>query len=230
MRQSPARASADRARAASRLRVLEVLRTSASGCHVQQIAERTSLHPNTVRFHLERLENEGLVSRHVRRSGDPGRPRLAYVATVPDVAAGRRHFGQLAEVLARLVSRTNEDPAAVAVEAGRAWGLSRSELSGPTPDGAAAIAELTATLDELGFAPEVRAADDEGHAVVVQRHCPFLEVAESHQDVVCSVHLGLMRGTLEGLSAPVSARRLVPFATSAGCEAHLVVGGAPPAG
>ena len=63
--------------------------------HPQQVAEHTGLHPNTVRFHLERLENEGLVSRHVRRSGDPGRPRLAYVATpVPDVAAGRRHFEQ----------------------------------------------------------------------------------------------------------------------------------------
>jgi len=79
---------------------------------VQQVAERTGLHPNTVRFHLERLESDGLVSRHVRRSGDPGRPPLAYVANpVPDAEQGRRNFGQLAEVLAQLVTRTNQDPA-----------------------------------------------------------------------------------------------------------------------
>lgn len=230
MRQSPASIGAERARTASRLRVLDLLRSSAAGCHVQQIAERTGLHPNTVRFHLERLESEGLISRHVRRSGDPGRPPLAYVANpVPDAEQGRRDFGQLAEVLAQLVTRANQDPAAVAVEAGRAWGMSRTEVSEAATSGAAAIAELTTSLDELGFAPDVCADEDDEHPVILQRHCPFLEVAQTHQDVVCSVHLGLMRGTLEKLNAPVSAERLIPFASPAGCEAHLIaVGPTPP--
>ncbi|WP_413451258.1 helix-turn-helix domain-containing protein [Georgenia phoenicis] len=226
MSQGPASIGAERARTASRLRVLEVLRNSPAGCHVQQVAERTGLHPNTVRFHLERLESDGLVSRHVRRSGEPGRPPLAYVANpVPNAEQGRRDFGRLAEVLAQLVTRANQDPAAVAVEAGRSWGLSRAEASEAATNGAG-IAELTATLDELGFAPEVCADDDDGHPIILQRHCPFLEVAQTHQDVVCSVHLGLMRGILEKLSVPVSAARLIPFARPAGCEAHLTVGGA----
>ncbi len=196
---------------------------------MQQVAEHTGLHPNTVRFHLERLESDGLVSRHVRRSGEPGRPPLAYVANpVPDAEQGRRDFGQLAEVLAQLVTRANQDPATMAEEAGRSWGLSRTEVSAAVTNGAAAIAELTASLDELGFAPEVCADDDDGHPIILQRHCPFLEVAQTHQDVVCSVHLGLMRGTLEKLNAPVSAERLIPFASPAGCEAHLTVGGPTP--
>ncbi|WP_324653831.1 helix-turn-helix transcriptional regulator [Georgenia sp. H159] len=229
MRRSPASISAERARTASRLRVLGVLRGSAAGCNVQQVAEHTGLHPNTVRFHLERLESDGLVSRHVRRSGEPGRPPLAYVANpVPDAEQGRRDFGQLAEVLAQLVTRANQDPATMAEEAGRSWGLSRTEVSAAVTNGAAAIAELTASLDELGFAPEVCADDDDGHPIILQRHCPFLEVAQTHQDVVCSVHLGLMRGTLEKLNAPVSAERLIPFASPAGCEAHLTVGGPTP--
>ncbi|PYF97295.1 transcriptional regulator [Georgenia satyanarayanai] len=226
VRQSLASISAERARTASRLRVLGVLRSSPAGCHVQQVAERTGLHPNTVRFHLERLESDGLVSRHVRRSGEPGRPPLAYVANpVPDAEQGRRNFGQLAEVLAQLVTRTNQDPAVVAVEAGRSWGLSRTGTS-EAANGAAAIAELTATLDELGFAPEVCVDDDDGHPIILQRHCPFLEVAQAHQDVVCSVHLGLMRGTLDRLDVPVTVERLIPFANTAGCEAHLTAGGA----
>lgn len=165
----------------------------------------------------------------VRRSGDPGRPPLAYVANpVPDAEQGRRNFGQLAEVLAQLVTRTNQDPAAVAVEAGRSWGLSRTGTS-EAANGAAAIAELTATLDELGFAPKVCVDDDDGHPIILQRHCPFLEVAQTHQDVVCSVHLGLIRGTLDRLDVPVTVERLIPFANTAGCEAHLTAGGATPA-
>ena len=42
--------------------------------------DRTGLHPNTVRFHLERLEEDGLVSRRIRRGGDLGCPPLTYTA------------------------------------------------------------------------------------------------------------------------------------------------------
>lgn len=227
MRQSPAGTGAEHSRTASRLRVLDVLRNSPAGCHVPQVAERTGLHPNTVRFHLKRLERDGLVSRQVHRSGEPGRPPLAYVANpVPDAEQERRDFGQLAEVLAQLITQTNPDPAGTAVETGRSWGLSREKVSEAATNGAAAIAELTTTLDELGFAPDVCADDDDEHPIILQRHCPFLEVAQTHQDVVCSVHLGLMRGILEKLNAPVNAERLIPFASPAGCEAHLTVGGA----
>lgn len=220
MSRSPADASAERARADSRLRVLQVLRASSTGCGVQQVAERTGLHPNTVRFHLERLEDDGLVSRQIRRSGEPGRPPLEYTANpVPDAEHEHREFAQLAEVLAQLVTQTSADPAAAAIEAGRSWGLARTkDPVGPT-DAAAAVAELTRTLVEVGFASE--ASIDDNRTLILQRHCPFLEVARTHQDVVCSVHLGLIRGVLERLDAPVTAERLVPFASPAGCEAYL---------
>lgn len=222
MKRSPTSINAQRTRTASRLRVLDVLRKSRTECHVQDIAERTGLHPNTVRFHLERLENEGLISRHVRRSGEPGRPPLVYVACpVPDAEHGRRNFGRLAEVLAQVIARANHNPAAVALEAGRSWGLSGTVGSEAVTDGAGAVTELTAHLDELGFAPEVYSDRDDGPPIVLQRHCPFLEVAQAHPDIVCSVHLGLMRGLLERLNAPIRAERLIPFASPAGCEVHL---------
>jgi predicted ArsR family transcriptional regulator len=42
-----------------------------------------------------------------------------------------------------------------------------------------------------------RASDHEGDPMLVYR-CPFREIAEARPDVVCSVHLGLMRGALSG--------------------------------
>ncbi|NMR18962.1 metalloregulator ArsR/SmtB family transcription factor [Cellulomonas fimi] len=227
MNHDPVDADVERPGTGSRLRVLAVLRSSPKGWHVEEVARHTGLHPNTVRFHLERLASDGLASRHVLRSGVPGRPRLAYTAdAVPDAGIARRHFGQLADVLAQVVARTSPEPAAVAIEAGRSWGLSRDAGPEQAANGADAIARLTAVLVEAGFEPEVCADEDEGHVVILQRHCPFLEVARAHPDVVCSVHLGLMRGVLETMAAPVSADRLVPFASPAGCEAHLTAAGA----
>ena len=53
------------------------------------------------------------------------------------------------------------------------------------------------------------------------RRCPFREVAENHQDVVCPLHLGLMQGALAQMRAPVTADRLEPFAEPSLCIAYL---------
>lgn len=209
-------------RSDSRRRVLQLIRASAEGCSAQQIARHTGLHPNTVRFHLERLESEHLVSRRPQRGPGRGRPVLAYTATpVPDAEGGRRNFAALAEVLAQLVGRTSADPAAVAIEAGRSWKLTRAEEAIGSTDPAAAITELVRVLDEAGFDSEISAHHDDEHTVVLHRHCPFLEIARAHQEVVCSLHLGLLNGTLERLNTSAVVERLVPFAGPDGCEAYL---------
>ena len=56
------------------------------------------------------------------------------------------------------------------------------------------------------------------------RQCPFREVAEHHQDVICSLHLGLMRGALARMRAPVTAERLDPFVEPSLCVARLTAG------
>ncbi|MFC8422671.1 ArsR family transcriptional regulator, partial [Streptomyces sp. NPDC057236] len=52
-------------------------------------------------------------------------------------------------------------------------------------------------------------------------HCPFREVAERRPDIVCAIHLGLMRGTVETLRAPLTAESLEPFVTPHVCVATL---------
>jgi predicted ArsR family transcriptional regulator len=34
------------------------------------------------------------------------------------------------------------------------------------------------------------------------RHCPFLELAEHHRDIICPLHLGLIQGAFAGLASP----------------------------
>ena len=56
------------------------------------------------------------------------------------------------------------------------------------------------------------------------RPCPFLELAREHQDVICPIHLGLMRGALAELGARTRATKLEPFVRPDLCVARLAAG------
>jgi predicted ArsR family transcriptional regulator len=202
----------------SRVRLLGLLRDEGTPRSSSELAERIGLHPTTVRTHLEVLVDAGLATaaREVRRV--PGRPRVLYsaVAQVPESQDGYR---LLAEILSSELAASAEDPSARAAAAGAAWG--RFLVSAPEPfadmTAARGRSAVVALLARLGFAPEVSA----GGAQIRLRRCPFIDVAREHADVVCAVHLGLMRGALAALDAPLEVEELVPFAEPDACSAHL---------
>ena len=205
----------------SRQRILELLRATPEGLGVQELADRTGLHGNTVRFHLDRLVGEGTAQRHTEERGEPGRPRLTFTAAPrPDPARDSRNYRFLAEILASYVAGTTDRPAAAAVEAGRTWGRYLTERPAPYQRVSEdeAVTRLLRILDDIGFAP--RPAADDPRQIRLP-HCPFREVAETHREVVCSIHLGLMRGALAEMGAPVTADRLLPFVEPSLCLAHL---------
>lgn len=213
-------ARTDKVPADSRLRVLQAVRSASDACDIQSVADETGLHSNTVRFHLERLEAIGLVRRQIRRTGTPGRPPLLYeAADVPDAGDEYRDYGQLAHVLTQYISDHHPQPHDASVEAGRSWGLKLIEGAPFARSTDEAVAVLNQHLTHIGFVPEV--ANDQTNLMIFQRHCPFLEVAQAHQEIVCSVHRGLIQGLLEGQDASVVVERLIPFAGPKGCEVRL---------
>ncbi|WP_344655861.1 helix-turn-helix transcriptional regulator [Catenulispora subtropica] len=212
----------------SRARVLELLRTAAQPLGVQDIAEQTGLHPNTARFHLDGLVEDGYAQRDTEDRDQPGRPRTVYQAVPGDAAAGLRSYRLLAEILTTLVAENVPRPEQLAREAGHAWGGYLTERPAPYErlNPPAATRRLVGILSEIGFAPQAQARDDQspGDADGVRielRHCPFREVAEHHRNVVCSLHLGLMQGALDVMRAPLQADRLDPFVEPSLCMAHL---------
>jgi predicted ArsR family transcriptional regulator len=204
-----------------RAEVLELLRAADSPLGVKQVADQVGLHPNSARFHLDALVEAGLAARAPQARPSPGRPSMGYQAVTDGaVAAGHRHYRLLAEMLTSLVSGVLPEPGQIAAQAGREWGRYLTEQPAPYQRVSAseAIARLTGTLEEIGFAPE----PVPGKASSLRlRHCPFREVAENHQDVVCALHLGLMQGALAEMRAPVTADRLEPFTEPSLCVAHL---------
>jgi predicted ArsR family transcriptional regulator len=212
----------------TRARLLSLVREAGAPAAVDELAEWTGLHPNTVRAHLGVLEEAGLVRSAPESRDRPGRPRLVYEAVEgEDVDAfDRPGYRFLAQMLAGHIATTSADPASEAIELGAAWGRHLTPAPPPSrrtpPD--EVVERLRSLLHDLGFDPELEATPDEPPRLLLRR-CPFLRVAEEHQEVVCSIHLGLMRGATRQLGGAVEVTDLIPFAEPAGCVSHLALEG-----
>lgn len=206
----------------SRARVLGVLQDAGAPLSVGDVARRLGLHTNTARFHLDGLVEAGAVDRTTEERERPGRPRALYSARPEAAQAGERSYRLLAEILTSYVAAETPQPARAATKAGQAWGRYLADRPAPLRriDANAATAQVVEVLRDIGFAPEPVTAGRERQ--ILLHHCPFRETAREHSEVVCSVHLGLMRGVFEAIDAPLEADRLEPFVEPDLCIAHLV--------
>jgi predicted ArsR family transcriptional regulator len=206
----------------SRAAVLKLLRSRAEPVGVVEVAQHVGLHQNTVRSHLDLLVSSGYATRRSEPPRGPGRPRVVYEATA--APEGDRSYQLLAELLTEHLATTSRNPARDAVDAGRSWAASTTRRV-RSSDGNApatevsdedALAAVIRMLRDSGFAPELGA---DGTSINLHR-CPFRELAESHPDVVCGAHLGILQGALADLGAKFTTH-LIPFVTPGLCVATL---------
>jgi predicted ArsR family transcriptional regulator len=199
-----------------RARIVGELRPARDGLDAAELARRLELHPNTIRFHLGVLADAGLVGSRPAERSAPGRPRILYTLRPEAAAADRDEYHLLAAILAGTVAGRDDGPAQ-AEQAGRAWGrylVRRPPSHGPLTD-EQAVGEVVELLDEQGFAPEP--ADVE----IRMRRCPFHELAETHPQIVCAVHRGLISGALDELGSELEVDELDVFVQPDLCVARL---------
>jgi len=160
-----------------------------------EIAETLDLHPNTVRPHLERMREVGLLDLETEARGAVGRPQHRYsvAADAPSLGLEPPTFQVLSRMLLRLAgsARLGADEA---IEAGRDQGeaYAAADQADAADD---VLGGLVVRLDSLGFDPAV--ASDEKSATVAFTHCPFRDLAEADPDVVCGLHRGLVEGFVD---------------------------------
>lgn len=218
---------AQHAALASRTRreVLELLAASAEPLGAAEIAERVDLHVTTARFHLDQLEAAHLIRRDVEREGRRGRPRVVYLATP---AAHRTSvYRQLIDVLAGALSADPDGGRSRSEHAGEEWADAlEPERAAPTADEKAR--PLVHMLDSLGFEPERANADGDGDGGTVAESdlinllaCPFREAALDNPSVVCSVHRGLIQGTVTRMGHSATDATLHPFVQPELCTVSL---------
>ena len=183
-----------------------------------EIADTLGLHSNTVRPHLERMREVGLLDVEVDGRGSVGRPqhRYALAADAPLLGLEPPAFPLLARMLAQVAAAAGVGPdgaAAAGAEQGRAMAATARDRN--------CVRALSAALAELGFDPAV---GDDGSAVTIAfTHCPFRDLAEAHPEVVCHLHRGLVEGFVEQLGG-AGVERFGTLADRDPCQVELSVG------
>lgn len=194
----------------SRHAVYEELVDGRRPATIGDIAERLDLHPSTVRLHLEKLRDAGLVDAAPDRHGSVGRPHLLWSvrSTAPALGLEPDGMRMLAHLLADLAAL---DPVA-ALRAGavghrRGDEIARAAGDGPArpvPGGerqrvARAVEAAVAELARLGFDPTVETGGD--REVISFAGCPFRELAVVYPDLVCQLHRGMTAALIERAGA-----------------------------
>lgn len=184
----------------TRFAIYQELSLSPAPMSAVEIAEELGLHPNTVRPHLERMREAGVVEVETLRRGTVGRPQLRYSLApgAPGPGLDPPAHTLLAGLLAALADQLGAD-ADDAGGLGRRWG---AEAVGRRQPSRACVAALTAELDRLGFNPAVTDGGAGGRIRIDFLHCPFRELAEAYPDLVCNLHRGIVEGFLDGSGEP----------------------------
>ncbi len=208
---------------ASRTAILRLVQAADTGLTATDVVDATDLHPSTVRVHLERLVEAGLLVKARASGGLPGRPAWRYRAAAAEPAPAP--YRALAAALLDHLSTTGGGTAG-AVTAGEAWGRRLAASAEPTEP----VTTVVGVLRQLGFDPQQAPAGDppapapDSDEVELHLHtCPFLELVGQQPDVMCALHAGMIRGVLNAAGAADGQAVLEPFAAPTACVARLRV-------
>jgi len=188
-----------------------------------EVAETLGLHANTVRPHLERMRDLGLVDVTAVSTGAVGRPqhRYALASSAPSLGLEPPAYPTLARVLLEAAAAGGLDPEELA-EAGREQGrhdhvrFTAAQTGDRDGD---VVDDLELELAGLGFDPA--RAEEDGAVTIAFAHCPYRDLAEQHPDLVCSMHRGVVEGFV-ACGGGARVERFHPLVDRTPCQVELV--------
>jgi predicted ArsR family transcriptional regulator len=198
--------------------VLSALRRSKSPIRVRDLADQLGLHENTIREHFEGLVESAYAERVQLVSSGRGRPSYGYRARedfVAQIEPEARDYASLALVLARQLAKIGADPRQIAISAGEEWAKQYVDPVQKTSEGKIAIRKrIIEILESLGYSPRSNAKRN----IIRLRTCPLLSAAQLEPEIVCSVHLGLVRGLIVLAGQNPDEVKLIQFAEPGNCR------------
>lgn len=181
-----------------------------------QAADGLGIAHHVAKFHLDKLEGDGLLDVEYRRppgrSGPgAGRPAKLYRRSSRAIAISlpERRYDLAGHVLAEALTTIADTgrPAAEALHAaaeatGRA--LARGLPASPVQSHAERVRAIREALAANGYEPRSNGADIE------LANCPFHTLAQQYTDLVCTMNLDLIGGLLDEIGHTVMQARLEP--------------------
>lgn len=172
----------------------------------EQAAAALGVATHVAKFHLDRLEVDGLLDSEYsrppgRRSGPgAGRPAKRYRRSTRELSVSlpERRYDLAGRVMAQAIAAAAASGTPVAetlreaaVAEGRRLGDRVNARLGRSRSPAACGRAVTDVLADYGYEP--RTGDD----VITLANCPFHALAREHTDLVCGMNLDLLGGMLE---------------------------------
>ncbi len=184
----------------------------------EEAAAAVGVAHHTAKFHLDKLETEGLLdtefSRPPGRTGPgAGRPAKRYrrAGRGVSVSLPARRYDLAGHVMAEAISSASGSGAPVAealrdaaIAAGRELGGQARARTGRRTGRSSATGAVSEVLAGCGYEPR----DDDG--TITLANCPFHDLAADYPDLVCGMNIDLVGGVLECATEAKLRARLDP--------------------
>jgi predicted ArsR family transcriptional regulator len=180
-------------------------------------AAALDLAPHQVKFHLDRLERDGLLdSFYARLSGrsgpGAGRPAKFYRRTDREIAVSlpARQYQLAGRLMADAIAestRTGTPVIDTLQDLARAYGRELGDAAvgtNPPASARAALELAVATLTDAGYEPRPE------NGRVVMANCPFHGLAQAQTELVCQMNHALIDGLADALGPHRPAAELDP--------------------
>ena len=197
-----------------------------------QAADAVGVAHHAAKFHLDKLEAEGLLdvdySRPPGRGGPgAGRPAKRYRRSATEVAVSlpERRYDLAGHIMAEAITAATTSGVTIAralrdaaTAAGRRLGEQAREHLGRRPGRTQTLQAVSEVLSEYGYEPRPDGTE------LVLANCPFHELAREHPELICGLNHDLLDSLLDhcgrdGLHArldPAPGRCCVRIAEDAG--------------
>ncbi len=192
----------------SRENIARIVAESAHPITVEDIAQVTGLHPNTIRTHLDVLRAAGRIERSRQDAQGRGRPKWLYSEVADD--AYRRFAADLTGALSAAQDEALADAAA------QRWRKADSVTSEPADSPDEAVAVAARALSRLGFEVDVSPVGD----AVYLGQCPYAALI-AENPVICDIHAKALEQILAGTGQDVELVAMDVFPRPGVCVAHL---------
>lgn len=183
----------------------------------EQAANGVGVPWHVAKFHLDKLEQDGLLDVEFRRPAGragpgAGRPTKLYRRSARELSVSipERRYDLAGHIMANAICASQAGSASLddalrdsALGLGRSIGAEARRQAGVNPDRRALLAAVSALLDDYGY--EVRLGE-----CITLANCPFHALAKDYTQLVCGMNLDLLRGVLESLGADEIEARLNP--------------------
>lgn len=170
----------------------------------EQAAAAIGVAPHVAKFHLDRLEADGLLESEYsrppgRRGPGAGRPAKRYRRSprTLSVSLPERHYDLAGQIMAQAIAAAIRSGTPIAdelhgaaAEAGHELGHQVSTRLGRRRGSAACRDAISDVLADYGYEPH---SSEEG---IVLANCPFHALAQAHTELVCGMNLDMITSML----------------------------------